>query len=163
MNIPIGYKKVATLSVLKNGSKFLLLKRLREPNRNKYTPVGGKLEPFESPLNCAMRETYEETDIKVAEMKLGGILTENSPTKYNWISFVYISEIEHVAPPASNEGSLEWIEFEDVLKVPTPKTDWFIYKYILEEKPFVFNVEYDSELNLLAIQEEIENKTLLQL
>ena len=61
-----------------------------------------------------------------------------------------------------NEGILEWIELEDVLKVPTPKTDWFIYKYILEEKPFVFNAEYDDELNLVKIQEEIENKTLLQ-
>jgi 8-oxo-dGTP diphosphatase len=84
-----------------------------------------------------MRETYEETGVKVAEMKFAGDLAENSSTKYNWINNVYISEIEHIAPPACNEGILGWIEFEDVLKVPTPKTDWFIYKYILEEKPFV--------------------------
>jgi len=38
MNVIPGQKKVATLCVLQNEDKFLLLKRLKEPNKNNYTP-----------------------------------------------------------------------------------------------------------------------------
>ena len=80
--IPIGLKRVATLCILRNKDKFLLLRRLKEPNKDHFTAVGGKLDPFESPLNSAIGETFEETGIKVHTMKYCGILTETSPIKY---------------------------------------------------------------------------------
>ena len=33
-----------------------------------YTPVGGKIDPYESPYDAAIRETFEETVIKVDKM-----------------------------------------------------------------------------------------------
>ncbi len=159
--IPKGLKRAATLCILKNKDSFLLLKRLKEPNKDSFTPVGGKLDPFESPLKAAIRETFEETGIKVETMKYCGILTESSPTKYNWINFVYIAEIDFIEPPFCNEGTLMWIPFDELLNVPTPKTDWFIYKYILDGKPFSLNAEYDENLNLLSMIEEIENTKII--
>ncbi len=159
--IPEGLKRAATLCILKNKDSFLLLKRLKEPNKDSFTPVGGKLDPFESPLKAAIRETFEETGIKVETMKYCGILTESSPTKYNWINFVYIAEIDFIEPPFCNEGTLMWIPFDELLNVPTPKTDWFIYKYILDGKPFSLNAEYDENLNLLSMIEEIENTKII--
>ena len=159
--IPLGLKRIATICILKHKNKYLLLNRLKEPNKNKFTPVGGKLDPYESPLKSAIRETFEETGILVDTMKFCGILTESSPTKYNWTSYVYITEIEYIEPPKCNEGKLEWIEFEEILNIPTPKTDWHIYKYILELKPFAFSAEYDKELRLLSMVEEIENVKII--
>lgn len=159
--IPLGLKRIATICILKHKNKYLLLNRLKEPNKNKFTPVGGKLDPYESPLKSAIRETFEETGILVDTMKFCGILTESSPTKYNWTSYVYITEIEHIEPPKCNEGKLEWIEYEEILNIPTPKTDWYIYKYILELKPFAFSAEYDKELRLLSMVEEIENVKII--
>lgn len=159
--IPEGLKRAATLCILKNKHSFLLLKRLKEPNKDSFTPVGGKLDPFESPLKAAIRETFEETGIKVETMKYCGILTESSPTKYNWINFVYIAEIDFIEPPFCNEGTLMWIPFDELLNVPTPKTDWFIYKYILDGKSFSLNAEYDENLNLLSMIEEIENTKII--
>ena len=158
--IPEGIKKIATLCVLRNGSNLMLLKRLKEPNKDMYTPVGGKVEPFETPEEGVIRETFEETGIKVEKVKFCGILTETSPVKYNWLSYVYVADIDAVTPPECNEGTLEWIAYEDLLNVPTPKTDWFIYKYILESKPFVFHALYDGELNLLEMKEEITGSQL---
>lgn len=155
--IPLGLKRTATLCILRNNNKFLLLKRLKEPNKDNFTPVGGKIDPFENPLNGAIRETFEETGIKVQTMKYCGLLTETSPTKYNWVNFVYITEIDFIDPPTCNEGTLTWIAFDELLNVPTPKTDWHIYKYILDGKPFALNAEYDEQLNLLSMTEEIEN------
>ncbi len=159
--IPLGLKRAATLCVLRHQDKFLLLKRFKEPNKDTFTPVGGKLDPFESPLNSAIRETFEETGIKVDTMKFCGILTETSPTAYNWVGYVYIAEIDFIDAPSCNEGELMWIAFDDLLKVPTPKTDWYIYKYILDNKPFALSAEYDGNLNLLSMTEEIENRIIL--
>jgi len=156
--VSIGLKKTATLCVLKNENRFLLLKRAKEPNKNTYTPVGGKLEPFESPYQCAIRETFEETGIEVDTMKYCGILVESSPTKYNWTNFVYLAEVDYIPPPPCDEGALKWIDFDEVLHVPAPKTDWYIYKYILVNKVFTFNALFDGSLNLLEMKDEIENK-----
>ncbi len=159
--IPVGLKRAATLCVLRHQNEFLLLKRLKEPNKDQYTPVGGKIDPFENPLQAAIRETFEETGIQAESMKFCGFLTETSPTKYNWINYVYLAEIDYIELPVCNEGTLKWISFEDLLSVPTPKTDWYIYKYILENKPFAFNADYDKDLNLIRMNEEIENIQLL--
>jgi 8-oxo-dGTP diphosphatase len=56
---------------------------------------------------------------------------------------------------------LEWVAFDNLLTVPTPKTDWYIYKYILDQKPFAFSADYDEQLNLLSMSEELENKNIV--
>ena len=136
----------------------MLLKRLKEPNKGLFTPVGGKLDPHENPLKAAIRETWEETGFDVTHMKFCGLLTESSPVEYNWTNYVYLAEIELVPPPPCNEGELQWIDFDDVLKTPTPTTDWFIYKYILENRPFAFNAEFNEKIELLSMVEELEDK-----
>ena len=156
MKVPVGLKRTATLCVLKNGHSFLLLKRFKEPNKGMFTPVGGKLDPFESPLEAAIRETFEETGIKVESMRYCGLLTETSPTEYNWTNYVYLAEVDAIPAPPCDEGDLEWIHFEDVLNRPTPKTDWFIYKYILEGRPFAFSAHFDEKINMVTMSEEIE-------
>ena len=159
---PFGIKKAATLCVLQHDESFLLLKRAKEPNKGMYTPVGGKLDPFENPLDAAIRETYEETEIQLDSMKYGGVLTESSPTSYNWIGFVYLAKIDRIPPPPCNEGLLEWIPFNEVLNLPTPKTDWYIYDYLLKKQAFAFTAEYDDQLNLLWMREEIRDQLLYQ-
>lgn len=160
MKVPFGLKRTAVICVLKSGRSFLLLKRLKEPNKDLYTPVGGKLDPFESPLHAAIRETREETGIEVETMRFCGVLTESSPTEYNWTNYVYLAEIDFVSPPECNEGTLEWVHFDNLLDIPTPKTDWFIYQYMLENKVFVFNANYNQQLELLEMTEEITNEVV---
>lgn len=153
-----GIKKTAVLCVLKNDNRFLLLKRFKEPNKNMYTPVGGKLDPYETPIHAALRETMEETGIVVPYMKYCGTLVETSPADYNWISFVYLAETELIPPPPCNEGILEWISVDEVLNIPTPASDWFIYKYLLKEKLFAFNAVYDSQIHLLYMQDDLTDE-----
>lgn len=157
INIPLGIKKIASMCVLKHKDQFLLLKRANEPNIGMYVPVGGKLEPFESAYQAVLRETLEETGITLEKAKFCGTLTETSPVKYNWISYIYISEIPFQPAPFCDEGVLEWIKISDLLSVPTPPTDWWIYKYILDNKPFAFSAEFDAELNMLEMREDIED------
>lgn len=160
MEVNSGIKRTAVMVLLRHGDQFLLLKRLKVPNKDKYTPVGGKLDPFESPLKAAYRETLEETGIEVKDLRYMGLLVESAPNNYNWTCFVYLGEIPWQSPPPCNEGTLEWINIDDLLNVPTPPTDWSIYQYILEQRPFMFSAEYDEDLNMIALVEEMENKVI---
>ncbi|WNJ20550.1 NUDIX domain-containing protein [Pontibacter sp. G13] len=157
MKIPYGLKKVATLCVLQHKDEFLLLRRKKDPNAGLITPVGGKLDPHESPLTCAIRETREETGIILPSMKFCGMLTESSPTHYNWVNYVYLGQIDRMDPPPCNEGELLWVHRDHLLGVDTPKTDWFIYEYLLADKPFMFSAEFDSDIVLQTMREELEN------
>ena len=146
--------------VLRNGSSFMLLKRYKNPHKDMYTPAGGKLDPYENPLQAAFRETEEETGIKLDKLKFAGILTETAPANYNWICYVYEAEIEKMAPPFCDEGILEWVEFDQIPNIPTPVTDFQIYKYIMEGKRFVFSADFDEHINLLSMREELEDRVL---
>ena len=146
----IGIKKIASLCVIKNKNRFLLLKRNNKPNIGKYVPVGGKLKGYENPLKAAIRETFEETG-----------LTETSPIDYNWISYIYLVETNSIDIPKSNEGKLKWISFQEIKNIPTPKTDDIIYKYIINKKKFIISVDYDEKIEIISMKEEIEKKNLL--
>jgi 8-oxo-dGTP diphosphatase len=156
-----GLKKTAVLCILRHHQEFLLLKRLKEPNKDMYTPVGGKLDPFESPYEAAIRETSEETGITLSHMRYCGILVETSPTKYNWCSFVYVADIDRIPPPPCNEGTLEWIALDSVPDMPTPETDWHIYQYVMQSKPFAFQADFNENLELLRMTEDIEGKVIV--
>jgi len=160
MNFPKGLKRTAAMVVLRNGNRLLLLLRAKAPNQHKYVPVGGKLEPFETPIAAARRETLEETGIQVDVLRYCGVLIETSPTEYNWQCNIYLADIENQPPPPCDEGILEWIAFEDIPNIPTPPTDLMIYQYILEGRPFALDAVYDADLNLLEMMENISGERL---
>lgn len=147
--------------VLRHDQQFLLLKRIRPPFVGHYLPVGGKLDPHEDPHSAALRETFEETGISVEKLQFGGTLIETSPIDYNWQSYIYMAEIDFQPPPLSDEGTLEWIDFENIPNIPTPPTDFLIYQYLMRRQPFALNAIYDADLKLLRMVEEIEGKELI--
>ncbi|NRA52097.1 MAG: NUDIX domain-containing protein [Phaeodactylibacter sp.] len=148
--------------VLKHEDEFLLLKRNKMPNAGMYVPVGGKVDPYERPIDTAIRETMEEAQIELTadRLRYGGVLTETAPTNYNWLCFIFIADIERVPPPPCNEGTLEWIPRSGLLDVPTPPTDWQIYEYLLKGQPFALDALYDAQLNLLEMREEISGQVV---
>ena len=132
------------------------------PNAGMYVPVGGKVDPYERPIDTAIRETMEEAQIELTadQLRYGGVLTETAPADYNWLCFIFIADIERVPPPPCNEGTLEWIPRSGLLDVPTPPTDWQIYEYLLKGQPFALDALYDAQLNLLEMREEISGQVV---
>ncbi|NRB62957.1 MAG: NUDIX domain-containing protein [Saprospiraceae bacterium] len=158
---PSGLKRSASMIILKNQHAFLLLKRNKQPHIGKYVPVGGKLEPFEDPLTAALRELEEETGIRLDQLSYAGHLVETSPLTYNWQSNIYWAEIDHVTPPYCSEGILTWITYTDLPKIPTPRTDRYIFEFVLESRPFALNAIYNSEMELVTMTEEIRGEKLI--
>ncbi|PHN04636.1 NUDIX hydrolase [Flavilitoribacter nigricans DSM 23189 = NBRC 102662] len=144
--------------VLRHEKQFLLLKRGKEPNKGKYVPVGGKLDPFEDPYSAAVRETREETGIDVEHLQYAGVLIESSPTAYNWQCNIYVADIPYQEVPYCDEGELSWIPYEQIPDLPTPPTDWIIYQYLMRGQVFAFNAILDEQLNLLSMDDEIRGE-----
>ena len=160
MKIPVGMKRVASSCILRNGNALLLLKRNKDPYKGYYLPLGGKVEPYENPIDTAVRETFEESGLTISRPTYCGVLVETSPTKYNWITFIYIVDIDRVPPPLSDEGTLKWIDWDELGHYPIPKTDEFVYEWVRKSKPFSFNADFDADLNLLTMKEEMEGVTV---
>ncbi len=160
MNIPIGLKKAAVLCILRSEAGFLLLRRSKEPNLGKYTPIGGHLEPFETPRQAVIREVKEETGISIQEPHLRGILTESSPTQYNWINYIYTADIPAIPPVECTEGTLEWVTPARLDTIPKPTTDGYIYDYISQSEFFVFDAVYDENVKLITLVDELSGTVL---
>ena len=158
--IPEGIKRVAVFCIIKSGDQYLLLKRAKTPNQGKFVPVGGKIDPYESPIQAVIRETKEETGITISSPKLCGVLVETSPVNYNWVSFIYAVEIDWIPAPKCDEGELYWIQSVDLKDLDTPPTDWHIYQYIYEASLFVFSAIFDENLEMKSMVDELTGEVV---
>ena len=69
--------KLATLLYIKNDNgDYLLLERVKHPNKGLLSPAGGKLDVHlaESPVECAVREAQEEIGLTVESITPLGFL-----------------------------------------------------------------------------------------
>jgi len=156
----MGLKKAAVVCLLRSDVGFLLLRRSKEPNLGKYVPVGGHLEPFETPRAGAIREVKEETGVSIEEPRLRGILTETSPTEYNWIVYIYTADVPAIPPVECAEGTLEWVAPERLDSIPIPTTDGYIYDYLSRSEFIVFDAVYDENVELIRLVDEFSGKVL---
>ncbi|MEE2907035.1 MAG: NUDIX hydrolase [Planctomycetota bacterium] len=112
--------------------RVLMLHRAKPPNRDLYSPVGGKLETElgESPWACALREIEEETGLQVAaeDIRLFGMISETAyEAAGHWLLFLF--EVTRAVNPEElsfmefDEGRLEWIEPKAVMDLDIPETD----------------------------------------
>ena len=91
--------KISCLVFIRNPEgKILLLNRKREPNKGFWSPPGGKLNMLvgESPVECARRETMEETNLLLRDEDIQ-IFAYVSEKEYfgtgNWLMFLFDSRV----------------------------------------------------------------------
>jgi len=122
--------KIAVLVFLENAAgEHLLLLRAKAPNFGVWSPIGGKLETAlgESPFECAIRETREETGFEVAvgDLHLFGMIAEKAyEGDTHWLMFLFRCKRPIPAlPPAISEGRFGFFSRAAVDALPIPETD----------------------------------------
>lgn len=148
--------KLATICYIDNGKEWLMLHRNKKPNdvhAGKWIGVGGKLEAGETPEQCAIREIREETGLDVKKLELKGIITFPEFTPDNdWYTYVFkVTDFEGKVS-GCQEGTLEWVPYEEILTKPTWEGDYVFMNWLLEEQPF-FSAKFRYEDNRLVEQE----------
>lgn len=125
----LPYKIAVLVYVFNDAGQMLLLHRVKAPNKNLYSPIGGKLEQAqgESPYACALREIHEEIDIQLtlADIRLLGMVSERAfEGQTHWLMFCFeVTKPLNFPGREMNEGRLEWINPEQMLELPIPETD----------------------------------------
>ncbi|MEE9403986.1 MAG: NUDIX domain-containing protein [Algisphaera sp.] len=125
----IPYKIASLCYLFDDQGRTLLLHRIKPPNADRYSPIGGKLETAigESPTACAVREIHEEVGLAVSpdDLHLTGMVSERAyENQTHWLMFLY--EVTHpvdLAPGTFDEGSFDWYTREQIDQLPIPESD----------------------------------------
>ncbi len=116
-------------------TKVLLLKRssTKAFAPNKYTGIGGNVEPDETIEQSAYRELGEETGIKdMLLTHFADVIFDNADS----IS-CYTALFDPTIVPPCNEGELEWVAITEIFEKPLIDTAR-AYLSIWKEKKFAF-------------------------
>ncbi len=156
--------KIAVLVFLENekGEQLLML-RAKAPNLGAWSPIGGKLEMAtgESPHQCAVRETEEETGLKldVADLHLFSMLAEKAyEGQGHWLLFLFRSHKSIPAlPPDIAEGKFAFFSRAAIDTLNIPETDrtalWPIFdKYKNDFVAFRADCTPSQPLNIVIEQ-----------
>lgn len=128
-----------TLCYIEKDGKYLMLLRNKkevDENKNKWIGVGGKFEEGESPEECVLRETKEETGLTLTDYKMRGIVT--------FVSDEWGCEYMHLFTATGfegelsqcEEGELRWIPKEEILDLNLWEGDVAFLKLLFQDAPF---------------------------
>jgi ADP-ribose pyrophosphatase YjhB (NUDIX family) len=152
-----GARVLATLVYAIHEDEVLLHRRVKDPNNGLWVAPGGKLEPDESPTECAVREMHEETGLKIEDPVLRGIMTEVSPRPdYQWLTFIFAAtRWSGTLAPAPGIGEFRWIGTAEVFALPIPQTDRIFFARVLRaaDRPFLLKFMYDADLRITGMDE----------
>lgn len=130
MSTPSLAYKIAVLVFLENSAgEQLLMLRAKPPNLGVWSPIGGKLETAigESPFECAVRETAEETGLvaTAADFHLFAMIAEKAyENQSHWLMFLFrCRKTLPALPPDIAEGKFGFFSRAAIDTLPIPETD----------------------------------------
>lgn len=144
-----------TLCHIEKDGKYLMLHRTKKQNdlnQDKWVGIGGKFEDKESPEECNLRETYEETGLILNNAKYCGIVT--------FVSNIWETEYMHIfysndfsgKLKECDEGRLEWVKISDIYNLPIWEGDKIFLKLIEEKADFFsLKLEYEGDTLIKAV------------
>lgn len=118
------------------------VKKLNDMHQGKWNGLGGKFEPGETPEECAIREIYEESGIKVSNPVLKGLLTfPGFANDEDWYAFVFVARDFEGELIDSPEGVLEWIDDDRLLDLELWEGDRIFLKWL--NHPGFFSAKFN--------------------
>jgi 8-oxo-dGTP diphosphatase len=136
--------KFSTLCYVRSQEHTLLIYRNKKPNdmhAGKWNGVGGKLEPGETPEECARREIMEESGLKVSDLVWKGLITFPQFSKQeDWYTFIYLAEAADRDVIDLPEGELHWIANDELLSLNLWAGDRIFLHWL--DKPGFFSAKF---------------------
>lgn len=148
--------KLATLCYIQNQGKTLMMHRIKKANdmhEGKWNGLGGKFEAGESPEDCVKREILEESGLIIESPRLHGFISfPDFDGVDDWYVFVFSADRFTGELIQCEEGHLEWVANEDILKLPLWEGDLIFLKWLYEEPRF-FSAKFIYENKVLKQHE----------
>ena len=128
-----------SLIYIDSNNRYLMLHRTRKKNdvnKDKWIGVGGKLEPGETPYDCAIREMREETGLTARSMDYRGIVWFSSDQASDEEMHLFTCSDFEGTLLECDEGSLEWVHKKDLPKLNLWEGDYIFLRKLDEKSSF---------------------------
>jgi len=143
----------ATLSFVLKGDKVLLLKKSKGLfGEEKWNVPGGKIRPGENPENGAIRETLEETGLRVKNLEQVGLVHFYKNMRRDvpeWTGYVFVSREFSGTLTEGREGILKWFSIHDLPFDDMWEDDQYWSRLVFERKKFEAWFYYSGEFEKL--------------
>lgn len=144
-----------TLCYLEQDGCYLMLHRIKKKNdvnKDKWIGVGGKFEPGEDALACAMREVLEETGYTMDHPRYRAMVDFYCPPWQPERMHLYTCDAFSGTPHPCNEGDLVWVPRDQVQALPIWQGDKIFFDLLDRDAPF-FHLElfYQGEALVRAV------------
>ena len=138
----------SSLIYLENSrGEYLMLHRVKKKNdinHDKWIGVGGGFEHGESPEECALRETREETGLTLTDCRFRGIVTFDCEGQETLYMHLFTASGWTGELTDCDEGELEWVPKEKVYDLPIWEGDKIFFRLLEQERPFFsLKLSYD--------------------
>ena len=126
------------------------VKKKNDINHDKWIGVGGGFEHGESPEECALRETFEETGLTLTDYRLRGIVTFDCEGQETLYMYLFTASAWTGELSECSEGELEWVPKKKVYSLPIWEGDKIFFRLLEEGRPFFsLKLSYDAQDVLL--------------
>ena len=144
-----------TLCYLERGDAYLMLHRVKKENdlnHDKWVGVGGKFQDQESPEDCVLRETWEETGLTLTRWRYRGLVTFISDQWETEYMHVFTADQWTGEPHPCDEGDLAWIKKKDLLALPLWEGDKIFLDLLEQDDPFFsLKLRYEGDRLIEAV------------
>lgn len=140
--------QLATIVYVRHNGQTLMLHRVKKAqdmHAGKWNGLGGKLEPGETPEECAVREVLEESGLLIEQPRLHGMIVFPQFSKgVDWFTFVFVAEQFSGDLIDSTEGVLAWIPDDRLLELELWPGDRIFLRWLDEDGFFSAKFVYLS-------------------
>lgn len=148
--MPSTKAELTTICYLEKDDSYLMLHRVKKEkdiNKDKWIGIGGHIETGESPDECIVRETMEETGLTLNSYALRGLITFVSDCYGVVYMFLYTSDnFSGVMNTQCSEGDLEWIKKDRIFDLPLWEGDKVFFHLLKTRKDFFsLKLVYEGE------------------
>lgn len=144
-----------TLCYLERGDEYLMLHRTKKENdlnHDKWVGVGGKFQDKESPEDCVLRETWEETGLTLTRYRYRGLVTFISNQWETEYMHVFTADQWTGEPHPCDEGDLAWIKKANLRALPLWEGDQIFLDLLERDAPFFsLKLQYEGDTLVLAV------------
>ncbi len=145
---------LSTLCYIERDGKYLMLHRTvkkNDVNKDKWIGVGGHFEADESPEECLLREVREETGYTLTSFRFRAIVTFVSGDGVTEYMSLFTADGFTGTPIPCNEGELEWVDKEEVLRLNLWEGDRIFLRLLNESEDFFsLKLVYDGSGGLVS-------------
>ncbi|MDB6070522.1 MAG: mutX [Verrucomicrobiales bacterium] len=148
---------VATLLFVVKEDRVLLIRKKRGLGAGKINGPGGKLDPGETPEQCAVRETEEELGVRAKGVREVGLLSFQFTDGLGLFCHVFRADDCEGEPVETDEAIPRWTKTDEIPfdEMWADDREWF--HHLLADRKFMGFFDFEGDNMLSCRVDLVEN------